>query len=477
MAKRKKRKKSSPAVGSKTPRPDYDPLASVPASSASSLGTLDTGEGGSDGREAVKLGHQHGVPGIKHWFGRLYEEWLPELDGEKGRRAYAEMAWNEPTIFSFRYAIEMLIRETRFEIEPHADDPDGAEWAAFVDSCYHDMEQPMSAMLSDALSMTIYGWALQEMSFKLRRGDAGEQKSNHDDGRIGWAAMAPRHQETLDRWELDNQGRVLGFVQWAPPAYQYTRIPAEVLLHYKTHEWHASPEGVSMLRGAYVPFCFKKSLQVIEAIGIERDLAGIPVARIPAERMRLAGEASLEGVAAAAEVAAIQKLVRDIKVDEQMGIVFPRELDEAGRELYDISLMSAAGGKAVNTNEVIRRYKEEMYGAVLADFLAFGHETTGTQALGTTRMELFIGAVNALITSITGPHNRVAIPLLCRLNGKTSQFPTIGFSDLKEANLAALTPFLQALGGLGVDLNDEQTERHLRRLADLPVPEIEGAGQ
>ncbi|MGB0750198.1 MAG: M16 family metallopeptidase, partial [Magnetospiraceae bacterium] len=68
-------------------------------------------------------------------------------------------------------------------------------------------------VIADALTETIYGWAIQEMVFKLRRGAKGNQSSKYDDGRIGWAAMAPRHQETIYRWDLDKQGRVRGVVQ------------------------------------------------------------------------------------------------------------------------------------------------------------------------------------------------------------------------------------------------------------------------
>jgi hypothetical protein len=464
----------------KKPTPDYDPLSGLPAPEVPDmLGVAADWNGEarpkSEGLKAVQVGGSHGVPGIKHWFGRLYEEFLPQLADDKGRRAYVEMAWNEPAIFSFRYAIEMLVRQVKFHVTPFDESPEAEEIANFVDSCYHDLESPLQGVVADAFTMIIYGWAVQEMTFKVRRGQKAEvgQKSRHNDGKIAWSHMAPRHQETIWRWELDTQGRVLGVVQWAPPAWQFSRIPAEVILHYKTHEWHASPEGVSMLRGAVIPFEFKKGIQTMEAIGIERDACGIPVVGMPAERMRLALEAGADGLEARKEKESLEKLARDIKVDQQQGVVFPIAYDEAGRELYTLKLMASAGSKTIDPDVAIRRYKEEMLSAVIADFLAFGHETTGTQALGASRAEMFMTAVNTLIDCFCGPQNRVAIPLLCELNGFDGLYPTLTHDSLKEVNLAALGTFLQVLGGVGVDLTDKPTEDHLRRTAGLPVPEVD----
>ncbi len=461
-----------------SPVPDYDPLTGLPPPTVPSM--LGVQEAPGAEKKPARLrgipGQERGVPGLKHWFGRLYEEWMPALADEKGKRAYLEMAWNEPSIVAFRYVIEMLVRQVQFEVEPFDESLEETEWAEFVDSCLHDMESPWASVVADALTMIIYGWGLQEKVFKLRKGRDGEHPSNHNDGRLGWLRLAPRSQETIWRWELDPHGKVLGVIQWAPPAWQFTQIPIDALIHYKTHEWHSSPEGVSLLRGAYVPFQFKKTIQTIEAIAIERDGCGIPVVRMPAERMRLATEESdtEEGQGAKAQLDSLIKLARDLKTDSQQGIVMPSEFDEGGHQLYDVSLMSSAGGRTIGTDQVIRRYKEEMFGAVNADFLAFGHETTGTQALGATRSDMFLTAVNALVACITGPFNRQVIPELCEMNGKKEKFPTLGHTDLQEANLGVLTPYLATLAQLGIDLSDSQTERHLRRIADLPVPSIEG---
>jgi hypothetical protein len=58
-------------------------------------------------------------------------------------------------------------------------------------------------------------------------------------------------------------------------------IPIEKMLLFRTTVQRNNPEGRSMLRTAYRPWRNKKRIEEIEGVGIERDLAGLPMARIP----------------------------------------------------------------------------------------------------------------------------------------------------------------------------------------------------
>ena len=417
--------------------------------------------------------HEQGIPGIKHFWGRLYEEFLPALDGDKGRKMFVEMAWNEPAVAAFLYAIKMLTRQVEWTVDPASPDAQDVERAEFINSCMHDLDKPWTAFIADTLTSLIFGWSLCEQVFKIRRGRHGKVPSAADDGLVGWARLAPRAQETIYRWILSPNGDVLGVVQNAPPTWQFVEIPIEKLLHFKTDEWHSSPEGVSILRGCYLPYCFKKGVQAIEAIAIEREGAGLPVARMPAERMRMAGEPGVQGAQAKAEKDALSRLVRDIKTDQQQGIVFPIDYDHAGNELYKLELLSAGGGRAVNTNEAIMRYRQEIATSVLADFLLLGQDKVGSFALSSSKTQLFSLSCNAVMDGICGVLNRKAIPLLFEANGWEGPYPEIGHGDLETPDLQILGAYLTSLAGVGIDLTDETTVRYLRRAAHLPT-DIEG---
>lgn len=56
--------------------------------------------------------------GQKRYGGFFYEEFLKELQGRKGVETYREMADNDDVIGAILFAIEMLIRQTSWTIQP-----------------------------------------------------------------------------------------------------------------------------------------------------------------------------------------------------------------------------------------------------------------------------------------------------------------------------------------------------------------------
>lgn len=78
--------------------------------------------------------------GQKRYGGTFYEEFLRELRGKKGIETYREMAENDDTIGAILFAVEMLIRQASWNVEPGGDTPKDKEAAEFVEQCMHDMQ-------------------------------------------------------------------------------------------------------------------------------------------------------------------------------------------------------------------------------------------------------------------------------------------------------------------------------------------------
>ena len=69
--------------------------------------------------EVGRIGQlRYGTEGSGHIF---YEEFLTELRGIRGVQAYTEMAENDATIGAILFAIEMLMRQCEFHVEPGGD--------------------------------------------------------------------------------------------------------------------------------------------------------------------------------------------------------------------------------------------------------------------------------------------------------------------------------------------------------------------
>ena len=259
--------------------------------------------------------------GQKRYNGVFYEEFLRELQGIRGVEVYREMANNDDTVGAILFAIKMLIRHTQWNIEPGGDTAKDREAAEFVESCMDDMQSTWTDTISEILSFLVYGWSYHEIVYKRRMGKTKNQKtkSKYSDSLIGWQKLPIRSQDTLYKWEYDQHDNLVGMTQMPPPDYGFITIPMKKAMLFRMESAKDNPEGRSILRNAYRPWYFKRRIQEIEAIGIERDLAGLPVFHAP-EGTDIWDENDDDMMKINA---ALTKMVKSIRRDEYEGLVLP----------------------------------------------------------------------------------------------------------------------------------------------------------
>lgn len=411
----------------------------------------------SDGTiEKASAMYDIGSTGLNRWGqrGQVYEEFLRELTGSRGYKTYREMRDNDPIVGAVMFAIEMVIRNVKWRVEGGTDDH-----REFVESCMSDMSASWPNTLAEILSMLPYGWSLFEITYKRRRGAQRNTalSSKFDDGRIGWKNWSLRGQNTLDEWVWDEDGNVAAMVQSAPPDTRRVEIPMDRCLLFRTGVHKNNPEGRSILRNAYQPWYFAKNLQRIEAIGHERDLAGLPVIYCSARLMDEYG-------------ALLKKIVSSVKRDENEGLIIPQMFDADGNKEVEFTLLSAAGSRQLNIGDTINRYHRLMAITVMADFVMLGHEKVGSLALASSKTSMFALAVGAILETIQAEINDREIPRLLRYNGMpTKDAPRLVHGDIEDIDPKELAAFLTAMASAGVlSTPDDDLENHLRELMKLP---------
>jgi hypothetical protein len=332
-----------------------------------------------------------------------------------------------------------------------------------------DMSHTWDEFISEVLTMLPYGWAYHEVIYKKRVGPHekdGKYRSRYTDGRIGWRKLPIRSQETLQRWIFDETGGIKGMVQLAPPTYKTTFLPIEKSLLFRVTTVKNNPEGRSFLRNAYRPWYYKKRLEEIEGIGVERDLAGLPVAKVPHDYL-----AAKKGTDKAKMVDAFRKMVRSVRRDEQEGVVIPTSYDQDTKQpLFDFSLLNSGGGRTFDTNSIIQRYEQRILMTVLADFIMVGHQGTGSYALHTDKTGLFRASINSVSQAIADVLNRYAVPRLFAVNGwRLDELPQFEPGDVDPPDLQQLAMFMGQMTQAGVQwFPDPELEKFLRDAARLP---------
>ena len=414
-----------------------------------------------------------GSTGLTIYGGRVQEDFLRALQGPKATAVFREMADNHPVIGAILHAVEMQFRSVEWSVRPADENNQAAiDQAQFVAGCMDDRSASWRDTITNILSMLTYGFCVNEIVYKRREGHQQDGSSSRfDDGRIGWRKLPIRAQDTIDEWVFDEHGGIDAVIQndMTSGSGRVT-IPIEKALLFRTTTKMNNPRGRSVLRNAYVPWYYQRRILEIEAIGIERDLAGLPVAFVPPQL--LSDNATSQESAA---LDAIKDIVRNIRRDEQEGLVFPLAYDpDTKQKAYDIQLLSTGGRRQFDTNAIAARYDARIAMSVLADFILLGHDRVGTQALSVSKISLFHESIGAWLDGISDVFNKHAIPRLMRLNGvPEDEFPILVATAPTTVDLGEVADYVSKLTGSGALLPDDGMTDWLRDLAGMPAEEAE----
>ena len=357
-----------------------------------------------------------GSTGLNAWSGRVLEDFLREWRLPESYKRAREMSLNSPVIAALLNAIEQSIRGVSWSVTSESGDKDPR--IDLLEQSMRGMSHSWNDHVIEALDMLPYGFALFEICYERREGG------------IYWKKLAVRGQDTVETWQMDDNGAILGFNQSAAPKYLRVFIPAEKLILYRAKVKRNNPEGLSILRSAWIPYYYAKNIQQIEAIGVERDLAGMPVVIMP--------EGADDSDAPASDKSIAKKMVRNIRRDEQEGIVLPFG--------WELKLLSTGGSRQFNTDAIINRYESRMLMASLAQFLLLGQEKVGSLALSRDQTDFFTMSVNATADILAETLLNQAVPRLMALNGYDAEGLHLTHSPAGDIDGQIIAEFLSKLG-------------------------------
>ncbi len=406
------------------------------------------------------------------------DEFLPELRGRKSVEVFAEMRDNNATVGTGLHIISTTLTGAEWRVDPADESNPAAQEIAdrFAEMLFKDMSTTWTDTLSEVLSMLPFGWSFVEIVLKRRVGPDTRDpttRSNFTDGLIGLRKLAIRPQRTLVEWKFDDNGGPEAFVQKGQNGTDRVEIPIEKGLLFRTKMRDGSPYGVSLLRIAYRTWVLLKNAETAESIGIDRDLTGLPVGRLPNDILNGTSDKAM------AVKAAWFKALRDMRFNEQAAFALPSDLwpgadgKPSNVRMYDIELMSTAGTRTIDTVAVKKGFESAIASSMLTQFLLLGQQGTGSFALAQEQRSVFADGMRGIASQITDTVNRHLFPRLMACNGLPRELtPSLAHGDFQKRDLAALADFVRALHDAGAPLfPDIVLENALRELGGLtPVP-------
>lgn len=406
-----------------------------------------------------------GVTGLRRDKSRVFEEFLRQLSGTRAQATWREMSENDPIVVASLLGIEMYLRRIEWYVEHDDSEDDEDERVEFLNSAMHDMEEPWSSFVAEALSMLAFGFSLHEIVLKERVGpqeSSPRRRSKHTDGKIGWRRFAPRAQDSLDEWRWTDDGELDGVWQRAWPDWKRRYIPRSKFLLFRTTHRKANPEGRSLLRGAFIPYMEKKRIRELQVVGIERDLTGIPLLRAPV--------AWFTDSQFSAQLDYMKKMGANIRNNEQTFVLLPSEYDDNKNALVDFELVGSPGQRQFDMKEEIAWRNLEIVMAMLTDVVLLGHEKIGTQALAVEKTDLATKAMEAWLDEIENVVNADAVPLLLELNGfDLEDAPRIKHAPVAKVSMTDLAETIKKLSDSGMEIwPSESMERFVRDVGGWP---------
>lgn len=396
-----------------------------------------------------------GSTGLKTSGGQVIEDFLPQLRTLQERvKTYSEMLM-DPVVSAVLFAISQFARGAEWRVEAAGDSDQEKRDADFLLENMHGMSHGWMDFIDEALTFLPYGFSVAEICYKQA-----------PDGTIRWKKLPFRAQETIWEWVFDDEGGIKGIrqnVSWSNGRAGLVEIPIEKLLLFRTQTVKNNPEGQSVLRGAFKPWYYKKRIEVIEAIGIERNLAGYPVLYAP-------DEIFMDNEEAREKLKFAQEMISRIRKDEAMGAVLPRSWKEAG----GLVLLSSEGSQTMDTERVIQRYDARIAMSVLSDIILMGHENAGSYALADVKRSLLGQAMMTWLDIIAEVLNRYAVPRLFALNGRDlprEKLPRFIHGPVVNVDPKTLADIIFRLAGVDALRTDPQLRRFMRKFLGLPEAE------
>lgn len=414
-----------------------------------------------------------GTTGLKYMSGIIDEEDVKELSWPYNIKTYRQME-NDPLISGALFAIQQFIKSSEWRVEEYDGEgkPDDAgEQAEFLRQCIKDLNKPWKEFISDVLSMLVYGFSVHEIVYKKRLGPNNKDrrfKSKFSDGKYGWSKFPIRSQDTIEDWDIDKHGdlnRVRQRDFWNDVDVW---INEDRFLLFRPTAYKDNPQGRSILRNCYRAYYNRRNVEIQEGIGIERDLSGLPLIRVPSEYM--SDDASEEQQMM---VQSLHTMGQNLKRNSQGYAMLPSDIygnedTGTGDKMFDLSLLNSGGSRQVDTNSIIDRYDHRIMQSMLTDFMLLGG-SVGSYALSANKVMAFVTAIESYLDVIADQFNEKAIPLLWEVNGwDSTKTPRLAHSGVENTDLETLGKFLKDAAASGMITPDDETEEDIRQKAKLP---------
>ncbi len=389
---------------------------------------------------------------------------------EERHKTFSEILANTSIVAaSTRYFLN-LVAKADWSFTPGEGDPGGRFAELAERALTQDPTTPWHRIVRRAAMYRFYGFSVQEWTAKRA-----------PEGHLTFSDVAPRAQLTLERWDLDVTGAVLGVLQRAPQDQREIYLPRQKILYLVDDTLSDSPEGLGLFRHLVAPSQRLARYEQLEGFGFETDLRGVPIGRGPFTE--LADMVTRGEISQAERVkieAPLRKFVENHIKTAKLGMLLDsityESKDEAGRasnaKQWDVELLKSSGTSFAENAQAIERVNREMARILGTEQLMLG-DGAGSFALAKDKTNSFFLLIDGALMEIREQVKDDLIDTLWELNGWPEDAkPEVGTEAVRHTDVEQVAATLRDLATAGAPLApDDPVIGEVRDLLGLSRPD------
>jgi hypothetical protein len=413
---------------------------------------------------------------LKGVSGKVEEDLSKLWKGKKKKEFISEMKANDPYVNAWINAKNAIALKPDWGIKPKEGTEEkntqkAQEYAELIEGMlFEDMSTTFNSFVLNSVTMAEYGFALSEIVLKKRNGktDNAMTSSLYDDGLFGIAKLAPRWQNSITKWDIDNNGNIENVYQKGDFANDI-KIPYKKVLHFVMNGYNGNPEGESVLRGTFSSYYNKKNIERIQRETFERGFSGILDIQVPPRYLskKILSNEALE------VRKNLEAFMKNVKQGKEAGIIRPFSKD------FVIELIQGKTGTGLDPDKMIDRYNTEIVLCLLSDSF-MGKSKVYQGASGEqTKTKLYKSFIGIILDEIKEQVNKKLIPMLFEVNNLDAELmPYLDYGNLDDLDLQAVSWFIQSVAKTAgplitptYELNNYLLDKLVGKMAPKPTEE------
>jgi hypothetical protein len=391
-----------------------------------------------------------------------------QLMGQTRWKTAADLLANISIIAaSLRYSLNLIARPS-WKADPASDKAEAKAAAEFVDEIMTDVSASWTRIVRRSAMFKYHGFGISEWTAKRR-----------DDGKIGIDSIEQRPQHTIEKWDIDPNGGVLGVWQRDPQTAREIYLPRQKLIYLVDDQLTDRPDGMGWFRHLVEPAEKLRTYLKLESLGFQRDLSGIPIGRAPLQKInQLVRDGKLDQKQADTMIEGIKEFCRLEMKSEHTGLVLDsttyKGKTEQGDQISQVSewgmeLLTGEQSSIDALGKAISRFEFEMALVMGTASMLTGREGQGSRALSEDHSRNLYLMCNSTLDDMTESYQRDMVDRLWAMNGLNDDLkPQLAHEDAAFKDAEQIARVLRDMAAAGAILApDDPAINDLRNLIGI----------